>query len=618
MLTLTPQCRILYSDARLRPAAELLASDWQLRTGWAVTATQGTKPTAGDIILTYKAAAKGASEESYIIDIGKYVRLEGTPRGVMMGVQTLLQLMGSPSLPTSPKGEEVLLPRGRITDSPDYPMRGLMLDCGRKFIPMDYMRRLVRTMAYYKMNTLCIHLNDNGFPAYYHNNWDETYSAFRLESDLFPGLTAQDGSYSKAEFRQFVLDAAALGVEIIPEIDVPAHSLAFAHYRPSLGSKEFGMDHLELSNPEVIPFVDSLFAEYMSGPEPVFAGPRVHIGTDEYNNNRQEVVELFRGLTDHLINTVKSHGKHPALWGALTHARGTTPVATDDVLMFCWYNGFAEPDSMMQLGYQLMSIPDGLVYIVPAAGYYYDYLNVPNLYKGWTPAQIGNKRFAHRDPQIEGGMFAVWNDIIGNGIAVADIHHRLMPALQVIAEKTWAADTVRTCEEWQRLATGIGEAPGINDLGRYPAGLVLAENSVQPASCRTLPHIGWPYRVSFDIEAAKEARGTALFRNDEAEFYVADPVTGRLGFARDGYLFSFKHSLRPGTREHIAIEGDNMETRLYVNGQLVETLGPSQRLYPQNKPFKMIRTLQFPLSRTDAALRSKVTGLRVEQLTSGE
>ena len=47
MLTLTPQCRILYSDARLRPAAELLASDWQLRTGWAVTATQGTKPTAG-------------------------------------------------------------------------------------------------------------------------------------------------------------------------------------------------------------------------------------------------------------------------------------------------------------------------------------------------------------------------------------------------------------------------------------------------------------------------------------------------------------------------------------------------------------------------------------------
>ena len=100
-----------------------------------------------------------------------------------------------------------------------------------------------------------------------------------------------------------------------------------------------------------------------------------------------------------------------------------------------------EPDSMHALGYQLVSILDGLTYIVPAAGYYYDYLNVPNLYRLWTPAVIGDKRFPERDPQIEGGMFAVWNDIIGNGIAVADIHHRLMPALQVIAEKTWAAGT---------------------------------------------------------------------------------------------------------------------------------------------------------------------------------
>jgi hexosaminidase len=49
-------------------------------------------------------------------------------------------------------------------------------------------------MAYYKMNTLSLHLNDNGFPAHFQDNWDETYAAFRLESERFPGLTAEDGS----------------------------------------------------------------------------------------------------------------------------------------------------------------------------------------------------------------------------------------------------------------------------------------------------------------------------------------------------------------------------------------------------------------------------------------
>lgn len=603
-LTLTPQSRILYADARLRPAAEALARDWRTM-GLALSVAEGKKAAEGDILFkptTKKSSGKqtGGLEESYTIDIHKSILIEASERGALHAVQTLLQI-GQPSFPC-----------GRINDRPDYPLRGLMMDCGRKYIPLSYLRNLVRTMAYYKMNTLSIHLNDNGFPVYFHDNWDETYAAFRLESERFPGLTAEDGSYTKAEFRQFVLDAAAMGVEVIPEIDVPAHSLAFSHYRPSLGSKEFGMDHLELSNPAVIPFVDSLFAEYMEGPEPVFAGPRVHIGTDEYSNSRKETVEQFRTLTDHLIHTVEAHGKQTALWGALTHAKGETPVKVDDVLMFCWYNGYAEPDSMKHLGYQLVSIPDGMTYIVPAAGYYYDYLNIPYLYKQWTPAQIGNKRFKEHDPQIKGGMFAVWNDIVGNGIAVADIHHRVFPALQVIAEKSWAADTVRTCDEWLRMAKSMGEAPGINDLGRYPKGTVLTEAVVKPSSIRSIPFIGWPYRVSFDIETQEEARGTALFRDNEAEFYLSDPITGRLGFIRDGYLFSFRHALRPGAKEHIAIEGDNRETRLFVNGKLVETLGSSERMYPKNKPFKLIRTLRFPLQRTDSFLRSRITNLEVE------
>ena len=93
------------------------------------------------------------------------------------------------------------------------------------------------------------------------------------------GLTAKDGSYSKAEFIGLQKLAEQYGVNIIPEIDVPAHSLAFTHYKPEIGSKEYGMDHLDLFNPETYKFVDGLFKEYLEGKNPVFRGKigRAHV-----------------------------------------------------------------------------------------------------------------------------------------------------------------------------------------------------------------------------------------------------------------------------------------------------------------------------------------------------
>ena len=240
-----------------------------------------------------------------------------------------------------------------------------MIDCGRKFIPMAYLQDLVKIMAYYKMNTLQVHLNDNGFKQYFEHNWDKTYAAFRLESETYPGLTARDGSYSKKEFIDFQKQAVSNFVEIIPEIDVPAHSLALTHYKPEIGSKEYGMDHLDLFKPETYEFVDALFKEYLEGDNPVFVGKRVHIGTDEYSNAKKDVVEKFRAFTDHYIRFVEGFGKQAVVWGALSHAKGDTPVKSENVVMNAWYNGYADPATMIKDGYQLISIPDGLVYIVP-------------------------------------------------------------------------------------------------------------------------------------------------------------------------------------------------------------------------------------------------------------
>lgn len=596
--------RVVYAQDALRSVAEAFAADYGQMFGLTPEVIQG-KPSAGDIYFTLKKDKK-LGREGYAIRTDRYVTVSAPEAvGAYWATRTLLQM--------SEQTENHQLPKGQLRDWPDYALRGFMMDCGRKFIPMSYMRDLVKIMAYYKMNTLQVHLNDNGFKQFFGHDWGRTYAAFRLECDTYPGLTARDGYYTKREFIDFQEEAASRFVEIIPEIDAPAHTLAFTHYKPEIGSQEYGMDHLDLFNPETYKFMDGLFKEYLEGDKPVFRGPRVHIGTDEYSNKKKDVVEKFRAFTDHYIRLVESYGKQACVWGALTHAAGETPVKSENVIMSAWYNGYADPKEMVRQGYKLISIPDGLVYIVPAAGYYYDYLNTQYLYEKWTPAHVAKAVFEEKDPAILGGMFAVWNDHVGNGISVKDIHHRLFPALQTLATKTWDVQVDLPYADFDRLRQGLSEAPDVNQLGRIgrTEGLVYEVAEVHPNTNLAHEEIGYGYTVSFDLEAADEAPGTELFRSDNAVFYLADPISGRFGFARDGYLNSFQFRPYPGEKLNVQVKGDNRSTSLLIDGKLVETMDIQKRYFNGGKDsMNYVRTLVFPLKKA-GSFKSKITNLKV-------
>ncbi|RGV26285.1 family 20 glycosylhydrolase [Odoribacter splanchnicus] len=597
--------RIICDDPDLQKVARQFAADYKALHG-VLPEIAGGKPCEGDFLFTIKRDKK-LEKEGYDIAIGDCVKVSANePVGVYWATRTLLQM-----------GEQYgngNLPKGHIRDWPDYGIRGLLIDCGRKFIPMNYLRDLARIMSYYKMNFMHVVLNNNGFKAYFNDDWNQTYAAFRLECETYPGLTARDGHYTKKEFIHFQEEAAERFVEIIPEIDVPAHSLAFSHYKPELGSKEYGMDHLNLSHPEVYSFVDALFKEYLDGENPVFRGPKVHIGTDEYSNKKKEVVEQFRAFTDHYIKYVEGFGKQACVWGALTHAAGETPVKSDNVIMYAWYNGFANPKDMVQQGYNLISIPDGLTYIVPLAGYYWDYLNTERLYKQWIPAHVADVVFEEKDPAIIGGMFAVWNDIVGNGISVKDIHHRIFPALQTIAVKTWNIAPAFSYKEFETKRQKLSEAPGVNQLGRIgddENSLVYETASVTPGSELPYTEIGYGYTITFDMEAANENYGTELFRSPNAVFYLADPVKGMFGFSRDGYMNTFAFRPYPGEKISVKITGDALSTSLFINGQLIERMGIEKRyLNGAGKQNNFIRTLVFPLKNA-GNFESRITNLRV-------
>lgn len=619
--------RIVVKNAKLKTVAAALAADYKEMFGKELTIVNGATK-GGDVVLSLK-KDKALGDEGYTMNVGSAVEITAaTERGAFWATRTLLQI--------AEQHKDGNLPKGKTTDVPEYKLRGFMIDCGRKFIPMSYLRDLAKIMAYYKMNTLQVHLNDNGFRQYFGGDWNKTQAAFRLECDTYPGLTAKDGSYSKQEFIDFQKLAEQNGVEVIPEIDAPAHSLAFTQYKNEIGSKEYGMDHLDLFNPETYKFMDGLWKEYIGGKNPVFIGKRVHIGTDEYSNAKKDVVEKFREFTDHYIKYVESFGKQAVVWGALTHANGDTKVKNKGVLMDIWYNGYADPVEMKKQGYKLVSIPDGLVYIVPAAGYYYDYLNCQYLYEHWTPAVIGNKTFEENDPMIEGGMFAVWNDHAGNGISTKDVHHRVYPALQTLAVKCWTGkETKLPYVEFDSKRAELSEAPGVNELGRLgkPGNVVLEKATVNAGETLNAEEIGYNYAVTFTVDGKQEANGTELFRSANAVVYLADPDQGKLGFERDGYRNLFNYRIPAGEKHTITIEGTNKMTRLLVDGAVKEVLGPKtlyvmrdqDRAHYQVKgtytyepvvyqPTDQIyyqRTLVFPL-RKAGNFKSTITNLKVE------
>lgn len=345
---------------------------------------------------------------------------------------------------------------GVIVDKPKYRVRGITLDVARKYIPMSYLDKLVDEMAAYKLNVLHIHLNDNEIvkmpkEGWAGVDWSTKYAAFRLECETCPELTAKDGSYTKDEFRAFMKRAQAKGVTIVPEIDAPAHALAFTRARPEFASKLYGEDHLDLNkNKEILPWLESIFREYLTGEDPVFIGPYCHVGTDEYNKKE---AEKFRAFTDAMFRMVRKYGYKTCAWGALTHAQGGTPVLADsDITLDIWHNPYHHPMQAIGEGYSIVSVPDGMVYIVPKAGYYFDFLNLKYLYNYWEPNVIGNVVVPEDHPQLLGGKIALWNDVIGDKVSLDDVAARLTHAIPTIAQKMWSGKVqAQTFEDFQKL-----------------------------------------------------------------------------------------------------------------------------------------------------------------------
>ena len=156
---LSPSGRII-AELPCADVANALAEDYNAMFGKHLTVIPKAKAQKGDIVLKLASKKKNDNPENYTVNIGDNIEVTSTStKGLYWATRTLLQIAEAT--------DGTSLPKGTIKDCPDFGVRGFMIDCGRKYIPITYLEKLVRIMGYYKMNTLQIHLNDNGFPKYF-------------------------------------------------------------------------------------------------------------------------------------------------------------------------------------------------------------------------------------------------------------------------------------------------------------------------------------------------------------------------------------------------------------------------------------------------------------------
>ena len=431
----------------LLPIATILKQDMSEMMGLDLKVEIGGKPKQSDIYLQLGDEDRAIGEEGYLLHIRDYIALTAlSKKGAFYATRTLLQIL---------QRQNNSVPQGIIRDYPRYKKRGFMLDVGRRFSSIEALRQYVKLMAWYKMNEFQIHLNDNEI-HFDDTKWRTEYAAFRLECDTYKGLAAEDGYYTKKEFGELIDFAKEYGVDIVPEIDTPAHSLAFVQYDETLAlGPGKGRDHLNIMKEDTYTFVDDLFEEYMRGDEPTFRFQDVHIGTDEYFGTHEEL-EAFRAYTDRYLRWIKSKGRTPRLWGNLSSFKGKTPVLSEGVIINIWSLDWVDAIEMIKAGYDIINSDDTRLYIVPNADYYRDYLDKENLFNQWEPNMFRDAyTIPAGHPRLLGGAFSIWNDKIAIKISENEIYGRAKEGIQVLSQKLWNKDFSGDYNQFNRVCKEV-------------------------------------------------------------------------------------------------------------------------------------------------------------------
>jgi len=308
---------------------------------------QAAKNKIGDINLKTDASiADKYGKEAYKMSVTpKSIEIAGaSPTGVFYGIQTLLQLLPPTIITEKIPKEGYTIPSMTIIDYPRFSWRGLLIDSGRHFVPVKELKKMLDAMALLKMNTLHWHLTeDQGWRIEIKKYPRLTQIAsIRTESPQHGNRKKGDGTpygpyfYTQKQIKEIVAYAKHKFINIVPEIEMPGHSVAALAAYPELGCTggpykvrtSWGIepDIYCAGNEKTYTFLEDVLTEVMQ----LFPSKFIHIGGDEAPKTRwnkcpkcqakikkeglKNSHELQSYFIMHFVKFLADHGRHLVGW----------------------------------------------------------------------------------------------------------------------------------------------------------------------------------------------------------------------------------------------------------------------------------------------------------------
>ncbi|GDX52116.1 beta-N-acetylhexosaminidase [Bacteroidota bacterium] len=386
--------------------------------------------------------------------------ITGTDAGIFYGIQTLLQLM-----PAEMK-MQFDIPCVAIHDYPRFSWRGMHLDCSRHFFSVEFVKKYIDMMAYYKMNTFHWHLTDD--------------QGWRIEIKQYPKLTSigsyrketmveknftpyigdktpYDGFYTQEQIKEIVKYAAQRHVTIVPEIEMPGHSQAAIAAYPELAC--FGMSYDVLTKwggsdvvlcpiPEVIQFYENILDEVMA----LFPGEYIHVGGDEvpdahWKQSKQvtelmlkENIKTYPGVEAYFINTIEKY----------INSKGRKMIGWDEILD----GGVSANASIMSWrgteGGIAAAKHGNYAVMTPGDYCYFDHCQSKNsmeplciggflpLEKVYSYEPVSSELTPEQSKYILGAQANVWTEYLSTP---EQIEYMIFPRMIALSEVVWSAKT---------------------------------------------------------------------------------------------------------------------------------------------------------------------------------
>ncbi|WP_455684662.1 family 20 glycosylhydrolase, partial [Thomasclavelia sp.] len=450
----------------------------------------------GDILINIdninQITEDSTSEDTYKIVIDDNgVRLTGASEtAVLYGLRTIQNLM------ITNNG----LVYGTIIDYPDMAERRMHVDCARKYISKDWFIQQIREMSYLKMNALQMHFSEN--------------LGFRIECETDPAIVS-DQYLTKDEVREILKEAKKYGIKVIPSFDSPGHVDQILKAHPEYGQISNTGTHfksgLDITNPEAIAYIRSLYSEYMD----LFEGcTDFHIGGDEYMEfDRAPFTTQYKSV---LESYAKTNIDPNATWkdtvanyinelAEFVHDRGFTPRIWNDGIYYgdnsyyekpqmikmhdyigidfwsqmSWNPSIANLNTIVQKGHDtIYNFNASFFYYVlrndkPTDGreqHSFDNLNADRkIFNEWTPGKFQQNTVADDSDFIKGVSLGIWCDnpnLISEDVITDDIKDEL----RALATKSWntSSNSIMTFDEFQENYEKLGNVAGFEKQSQLP------------------------------------------------------------------------------------------------------------------------------------------------------